>query len=298
MLALFPLFLALLPLAQDPPAPAQQEEAPPTPEQLIAYLEQQGIQVVHGPADADLGAEAHIAVPEGSVFLDADGTRRWLEMNQNLSSGAERGSIWHTGATLADGWWVYFEYSADGHVKDEDREIDADGLMDSMKEGNEASNAERKKRGWQELTLVGWHKPPFYDPQTNNLTWSKLIESEGRQSINWTTKLLGREGYMSVDLVIGPERVDAALPDFSKLLTGFEYKSGHKYAEFRAGDKVAEYGLAGLVGLGAGAIALKTGLFAKLWKIILIPILGLGAWLKSLFTGKKKPNEDVSGPRS
>jgi uncharacterized membrane-anchored protein len=297
MLALPALFLSLGALIQDPAAPAQEaQEAPLSSEQLLAILEKQGLKILHGPADADLGAEAHVAVPEGSVFLDGPSTRRWLEMNENLANGQELGAIWRMGPTLQEGWWAYFEFSKDGYVKDDDKEIDADALMKDMKEGNAASNEERKKRGWTEVHLVGWHKPPFYDPATHNLTWSKLIEAEERQSVNWSTRLLGRGGVMNVDLVLGPERVEAALPDFAKLLGGFEFRSGHKYAEFKAGDKVAEYGLAGLIGVGAGALALKTGLFAKLWKLLIIPIAAVGAWLKKLFSGSKKPNEDAAGP--
>ena len=291
MLALPALFLSLCVQTQDPP-----QEPSATPDQLLAYLEQQGLKVVRGPADAQLGSEAHVAVPEGSVFLDADATRRWLEMNENLTSGQELGAIWRMGATMTDGWWAYFEFSKDGYVKDDDKDIDADALMKNMKEGNQAANEERKKRGWSEMQLVGWHKPPFYDPQTHNLTWSKLVESDGQRSVNWSTRLLGREGVMSVDLVLSPENVDAALPAFASLLTGFEYKSGRKYAEFKAGDKIAEYGLAALVAGGAGALALKTGLFAKLVKFIWVPLLAAFGWLKNLFSGKKKPNEDAAGP--
>jgi uncharacterized membrane-anchored protein len=295
MLALSALFLAFAPLSQDPPAAAEEQQEP-TLEQLLSFMEKQGLKLQKGPGDADLGQEAHLALPEGSIFLDADSTRRWLELNENLTSGQECGAVWHTGATLSDGWWVYFTFSKDGHVKDDDQDIDADGLMASMKEGNLASNEERRKRGWSEIKLLGWNKPPFYDPATHNLTWSKVISSEGGQSINWSTRLLAREGVMSVDLVLGPEKLDSALPDFAALLTGYEFKSGHKYAEFKAGDKLAEYGLAALVAGGAGALALKTGLFAKLWKLILIPILAAGAWIKKLFAGRKRPNEDVSGP--
>jgi uncharacterized membrane-anchored protein len=191
---------------------------------------------------------------------------------------------------------VFFEFSADGYVKDDDKDLDADELMKGFQEGQKTANEMRRKRGWPEMTLIGWHKKPFYDPRTNNLTWSKLAESEGEQTINWSTRLLGREGVMNVDLVLGPDRLEAALPAFTQLLEGYEFKSSHRYAEFTSGDKVAEYGLAALVAGGAGALALKTGLFAKLWKLLIIPIAAVGAWLKKLFTGSKKPNEDAAGP--
>lgn len=279
------LLLSLCALSQDPPSV----------DEIVQSYEAQGLKFQKGPCDGDLGPQAHVAVPEGFYFLDGKSARKLLELNQNLTSGTELGALWHAD-TLGDSWWVFFEFSADGYVKDDEKDLDADELMEGFQDGQEAANAERKKRGWPEMQLLGWHKPPFYDPKTNNLTWSKLIESEGERTINWSTRLLGREGVMSVDLVLGPERLETALPAFATLLEGYEFKASHRYAEFTAGDKVAEYGLAALVAGGAGALALKTGLFAKLIKFIWVPLLAAAAWLKKLFTGNKKPNEDAAGP--
>ncbi|MBK7641528.1 MAG: DUF2167 domain-containing protein [Planctomycetes bacterium] len=295
MLALPAFAFALCLLAQDPPEPTA-EQALPTIEDIVARYEQEGLEFKQGPCDGQLGAQAHIAVPEGFYFLDGDHARKLLELNQNLTSGTELGALWHTGGGPEQSWWVFFEFSNDGYIKDDDTDIDADGLLKQMQEATDVGNAERQKRGWPQMQLLGWHKAPFYDPRTHNLTWSKLVEAEGEQTINWSTRLLGREGVMSVDLVLGPERVDAALPIFGSLLEGFEFNSGHKYAEFTSGDKLADYGLAALIAGGAGAVALKTGLFAKLWKLILIPILALGGWLKKFFGGRKRPNEEASGP--
>ena len=62
-------------------------------------------------------------------------------------------------------------------------------------------------------------------------------------------------------------------------------------AEWVSGDKVAAYGLAALVAGGAGAAAVKVGLFASLAKVIakggkaiVLLLIGLGAGLKKLFT--------------
>ena len=74
-------------------------------------------------------------------------------------------------------------------------------------------------------------------------------------------------------------------------MEGFSYKSGKTYAEFRSGDKVAEYGLAALVAGGAGAAAVKLGLFAWLAKIfaksgkaVVALLVGAAAGLKALFS--------------
>jgi len=45
-------------------------------------------------------------------------------------------------------------------VKDNEK-IDADAILKTLKENTEASNAERKRRGWPELHVVGWSIPPL-----------------------------------------------------------------------------------------------------------------------------------------
>jgi len=68
---------------------------------------------------------------------------------------------------------------------------------------------------------------------------------------------------------------------------------GQRYAEFRPGDKIAEYGLAALITGGAAAVALKTGLFQKFWKLIVLGFVALAGalkkglvYLKRMMTGK------------
>jgi uncharacterized membrane-anchored protein len=298
---MLPILLALL--LQDPaqsaptpaPAPAPKATQPESEaesgvydeESLIQEFAKQGVTLHKGPYTGELGPQAQVAVPEGCFFADGDSTRKFLELSQNIPGGDELGMILRLGGENAPSWSAYFSFSADGYIKD-DEEIDADQLMEVMKEGNKAGNEERRRRGWPEIELVGWHKQPYYDEETKNLSWSKLIAGEGTQTINHSTRLLGREGVMSVDLVIGPEDFDAALPQFKALLGGFEYRSGKRYAEFKHGDKVAEYGLAALVVGGAGALAFKAGLFQKFWKFIVVGVVAIGAFFKKLFFGKKQ----------
>jgi uncharacterized membrane-anchored protein len=83
------------------------------------------------------------------------------------------------------------------------------------------------------------------------------------------------------------------VPNFESLLSGFSFLPGGSYAEFRSGDKIAKYGLATLVAGGATALAVKTGLLAKLWKLIVVGLAGLAgllkrawAYLKRVLSGK------------
>ncbi len=66
-----------------------------------------------------------------------------------------------------------------------------------------------------------------------------------------------------------------------------QFNSGETYAEWKPGDKVAEYGLAGLIVGGAAAAAVKTGLFKGLWKILLVGGAAILAGARKLFGGKK-----------
>ena len=159
-----------------------------------------------------------------------------------------------------------------------------------VKEGTEAANELRKEKGWPGFRVVGWDKAPFYDLRTNNLTWSirGLSDAGGGAigySINYSTRLLGRRGTMSVDLVVDPDQAAQAVPRLETLLATFSFVQGNRYSDFIAGDKVASYGLTALVAGGAGALAVKAGLFKKFWKLIVIVFVAIAGALRKLFAG-------------
>jgi uncharacterized membrane-anchored protein len=238
-----------------------------------------------GPVEGSLGQVATIAVPEGYFFLDAQATRVFLEENQNIPDGDELGVILRV---LPDDnhWFAVFSYSETGHVDDREREsLDADAILKGMKEGSRRANAERQKRGWATLDLVGWHQAPFYDQATNNLTWSTRLSSNDIPVLNHSVRLLGRTGTMSVQLVMDPGSVDVATTEFNDALRGYAYNAGQRYAEFRQGDKLAGYGLTALIAGGAGAAAVKTGLLQKFWKLIVVGVIALLGAVKRFLAG-------------
>ena len=234
-----------------------------------------------GPATGQLGDVASIVVPEGYRFVDRAGASKFLELTQNPSHGNELGVL------LSDdgSWFVIFRFSDDGYVKDDDRKLDADAILSSIRSGTEESNKIRQQRGWATIEVVGWQQKPFYDSATNNLTWSIRGKSGDEASINHSTRLLGRRGVMSVTLVLGPDDVGTAVPAFNKLLTGMSFNPGHRYAEFRQGDKIAEYGLAGLIVGGTGVALVKSGLLQKFWKLIVLGFVAVAGAAKRFLAG-------------
>ena len=243
----------------------------------------------NGPTTGQLGTEAQTHVPEGCAFIGPDHADDFMMMTQNPPDGSERGVILcqNTGDNV---WFVVFSFDNSGYVKDDERdELDARKILSNLRAGNEAGNEERERRGWSTLTIEGWMEPPHYDTATNNLTWSlSLRDSDGDSTINHSVRLLGRGGVMHADLVADAAQLYDAMPVFNQMVTGYEYKSGHRYSEWRSGDKVAAFGLTALIGGGAVALAAKSGLLAKFWKVIVAAVLAVVAGIKSIFK-KKQP---------
>jgi uncharacterized membrane-anchored protein len=228
-----------------------------------------------GPTQGSIAGTATILVPKDSVFLGSTGTRRFLELQGNLANDDN-----FTFAPGNLGWFSVFSYDPSGHVAD-DETIDPDALLDQLKKSNLAGNEERKRRGLGTLVLEDWYVSPHYDVQTKRLEWAtKLRDASGEITVNYAIRLLGRTGVMSAILVSSPTTLDKDIKSFKAALAGFDFNSGQKYSEFRAGDKVAEYGLAALIVGGAAAAAAKSGAFKFLGKFIGIGVVGglAAAW--------------------
>lgn len=270
------------------PARAADNEPSTDPSKEAAALFAQ-FDWVNGPAKASIGDHAEIQVPAGYKFTGAKGTRAILEAYGNPTSGSELGYLAPTSMT----WSVIFEFDDSGYMKDADKEkLDANALIESIKAGTEQGNKQRKEMGAPPLHITGWQQPPNYNLETHNLEWAISFESEGRQGVNYNTRLLGRKGVMSVTLLVDPEKMTEILPTYQALLKDYSYKSGERYAEYKQGDKLAKYGLAALITGGAAAVAIKTGLFASLilffkkaWKVVVIGVVAAAAFIKKLLFG-------------
>jgi len=258
------------------PLLASSQENEPSPLENVRWQE--------GPSIGELGKIAKVEIPEGYIFADGNNTRLIMEAMHNPTSDKELGFI----ARADSDWFLVFEFVETGYIKDDEKNsLDADALLKSIKKANEATNRKRSERGWAVLNVLGWEQPPLYNPTTHNLEWAVRGESRGEPIINWNTRLLGRRGVMRVTLVAGPELLSQALPYYQSLLSGFDYKRGNRYGEFRQGDKVAKYGLSALVAGGATAVAAKTGILKYLWKGLVVAFLAVIAFFKKIFFRKK-----------
>jgi len=243
----------------------------------------------YGPTVSKVGSQGEIKVPKGYRFAGAAGAKKFLTLTRNIPGGRELGILEPTKGR----WFVIFEFDPSGYVKDEEKsKLDPAAMLASLREGQQRGNEERRNRGLDTLTITGWVQPPHYDETTHNLEWSLHVDaSDGGSSVNHSTRYLGRRGVMEVGLILGPGDLEAAMPAFREVMSGFNYTPDNRYSAFVEGDKVAEYGLTALIVGGAAAAASKKGLFKGLWKIIGFGVVALGGLIKKIFARKEPEPE-------
>lgn len=281
---------ALLLLAQATAA----QEADSADQVLAQAISAAGDARIAGPTDVALAGQATLKLPAGYAFVPVEAARALLEAMGNQVGEGFLGLI--VGDALQG--FVSVRYDAAGYIEDSDaREWNADELLQSLKDGTEAGNAERRDRGLPEFIVAGWVEPPRYDAAQQRLVWSAELRAKGapdsaEASVNYNTYQLGREGYISMNLVTDMASVEAQKPLAHELLAQLSFDAGKRYADFDpATDKVAAYGLAALVGgLAAkklGLLAMGGLLLAKFGKVIALAAVGGAAVLARVFSRRK-----------
>ncbi len=261
-----------------------------------AYIEQVRQLGWQSEGEGELGARAVIQIPPQHSFLGGADAARYLELNGNISSHEELGLI----GPNSEEWFAVYFFDDIGYVKDDDKDdLDADEMLATIREQMAAGNEVRSERGLSTFELDGWQIPPTYNDELNTLEWATRFVVDGRTTVNFKTKVLGRKGVMRVVLVTGPERLPTAIPEFRRMMEDFRFVDGERYADYVSGDKIAQYGLAALV-VGAGAAAAaKTGLLAGLflflkkgWKLVAAAVVAVGIGLRRLFSGGERVRDD------
>lgn len=228
-----------------------------------------------GPATVELGHELRLDLPKGYNFIGQPKAAEIMKRMGNLHNDGLLGLV--VSGVEGEDWFVTVRYDEEGFIKD-DEPIDAAELLEAIKEGNEEANEERVKLGFKALHVEGWAEPPRYERSLHHLVWALTARDDEGSSVNFNTRVLGRRGYVSINLVTDPGELAKYKPHAAALLAATHFKPGSRYEDFDAkgGDKVAEYGLAGLVlgGAGLGAAKLvKLGLLAKFWKVLVAALI-------------------------
>ncbi|MFZ6767583.1 DUF2167 domain-containing protein [Undibacterium sp. Di26W] len=246
-----------------------------------------------GPAEIKMIDQAVLKLPAGQVFIPMPEAGRIMRAMGNSSDPSLLGAIFPEEGH----WMIVTRYQKSGYIKDDDaRDWNADDLLKSLKDGTEEGNKDRRQRGIRELELVGWAEKPNYEAPTHRLVWSAITKGKqdgnDKQGVNYNTYALGREGYISMNLVTALNELPQQKSIAKNLLGQLQFLDGKRYSDFNAStDKVAEYGLAALVAGVAvkklGLLAIIAAFFAKSIKLVLVAVVGLGALVGKLF-GRNK----------
>jgi len=308
--AVWLLFAAGAAGAQEPadlPAYTREEEA--EIERLGAVLD--GLTPQWGDVSLQ-GAPATLYLGETYYFLGPEDARTVLTEWGNPPESAQDvlGMVFPAGKTFLDQTWAaVVTYEDSGHVDDSEAgSVDYDALLKSAQAAEVAENEARAAAGYGAVHVVGWAQPPTYDTARHHLIWARHIRFEGEttETLNYDLRLLGRTAYLSLNLVATMPELEAVRRDAERLAKAVTFNSGQAYADFQQGDRLASFGVGGLVASGLGVAAAKKlgllaiiGLFLK--KGAVFVFAGAGAawgWLRAKFGRKPKPPAAGTGPGS
>jgi uncharacterized membrane-anchored protein len=256
-----------------------------------------------GPSDVALIDQATLKLPAKYFFVPKAEAARALRALGNVVNDTDLiGLI--VGERQSDQWIVVIRYIKEGYIRDDDaRNWNADELLKNIKEGVEETNKDRVARGFPEMQVIGWVEPPGYDDATHRLVWSMLAKDKDQadnvpKGINYNTYALGRDGYFSLNLLSNSARIANDKTAAHELLADLDYNTGKRYEDFSATtDRIAEYGLAALIGGIAvkklGLLALGAALVLKFAKPIFVGVALVGAGVMRFF--RRKPRDNSAG---
>lgn len=238
---------------------------------------------------------AEIEVPEGYKFLNAEQSKYVLTDLWGNPPSEVLGLLFPKDVSPLSNNFTYaveITYSDEGFINDEDaKDLNYDDLLEEMQEDTNAANPERKKLGYPEIELVGWASEPFYDATNKKLHWAKEIkfESEDLNTLNYNIRVLGRNGFLTLNAIGTIDILPTFNKDVTTILESVHFTEGNTYADFNPNiDKVAAYGIGGLI---AGKLLAKAGFFAillKFWKFIAIGAVSLFSIFKKKIFGSKE----------
>ncbi|KAA1177696.1 DUF2167 domain-containing protein [Rhizobium tropici] len=219
------------------------------------------------------GANATLNISDEFYYLNPSDSRKVLVQlwgNPENAAGSTLGMIFPAKYPPTDqqSWGALIDYEDSGHVSDDDAaSTDYNALLKQIQDAIKEENPEREQQGYDPITLVGWAEPPHYDKVTHALHWARDLifgkDPNGEHTLNYSVRVLGREGVTELEFIAGLnqlQQINAAIPN---VINTVQYDSGKRYADFVNGDKIAAYGMAGMIAAGAGVkIAAKLGFLA------------------------------------
>jgi uncharacterized membrane-anchored protein len=241
-------------------------------------------------------------LPEGYRYLQRDDARHVVEkIMHNPPDPKVVGMIMRKGDDADDAFMAIVSYDdSDGHVKDDDAEtIDYAKLLAQLQAGAREAAPELRKQGYDGYSITGWAEAPHYDRATHKMYWAQNARFDGQDedTLNYNVRLLGARGVLIINALGAAKDLPQVAAGSKIVLTRTELSSGNRYEDFKPGvDKVAAYGIGGLIAAG---LLTKLGFFGVIGKFllafikpILIGVAVVGGALAKLFARKQDPRDE------
>jgi uncharacterized membrane-anchored protein len=287
LLSLVSTFLALAFL----PAHAQSDREPTPKEIAAAQKAMKAIgELEYQKGEISLiGGKAKIRLTDDFRYLDPANARKVLVdiwHNPPGSGSNTLGMIVPKDVKFfsPDSWVATLKWTEEGYVKDEEFDsMDFNEILAKLKEASKEESKERVRQGYGKIELADWAQAPHYDKKTHKLYWAKAFNVDGpEQQLNYDIRFLGRAGVIEVSIMSGMSQMKEIEAKAPTILSMVDFTEGNRYTDYTSGDKVATYGIAGLI---TGGVLAKTGFFkvlllglAKAWKpvVLVIGLIGVG----------------------
>ena len=274
--------------AQDPTQ--KKAEAAQKVNQIVQSLQYQSGEITL------LGGKVKIKLTDDFKFLDPANARKVLVdlWHNPPGAGSVTGLIVPKGFLITEGWAAVLQWSDVGYVKDSEYDgIDFNKMLDQLKEENRETSKRREAEGYGQMLLTGWATAPHYDKQSHKLYWAKSFDVKRNDlALNYDIRVLGRSGVMELSMLADMSELGQIEAKVPAILGMVDFTEGNRYADYKPGtDKVAAYGIAGLI---AGGVLAKAGFFKVIFaaliaakKVVIVAVVAIGAWIKRLMGGKK-----------
>ena len=235
-----------------------------------------------------------LGLPDGQMLVLGDDAMRF----EYLMSSVEATNTTASLVDMTNETRAVFQYFGSGYVTLDDwSDVDSTELLQAITRNTKEANKTRLKNGYPEMAVTGWLIEPYLDRGNDAVKWALVGVEGGNEFVNIVTLKLGRNGFEKITWVGSPSQYSNQKDFIAKLPALSTFNPEFQYADYRIGDEMAAFGIAGLVAATAGAnskavkaggaVVLATAL-ALLKKFIFIPFIAALAFFRHLFKRKNQ----------
>lgn len=198
---------------------------------------------------------SNLNLPKGFVHISGNDVQKAFFITQGKQNNSVESYI--IGPNDSEFW---LGYTSSGYVDASDwSDIDPDAMMAGFKEITSKGNAERISNGASPMEVIGWRQKPIIDRASQTVHFAVDVNTPDGVTINHTVYRLGRYGFESIKLVVSEDDYTDNKKYLDMVLASHSFASGQTHADYVSGDRVAQFGVAGLVGAAAGVKFAKAG---------------------------------------